>query len=144
MIQITDDERRRAFRMWLRTGQLLGAIELKYNHWHDPANGRFTFSEWGHYHGAREAGPTNRALGIVNRDSPGSRGSRQRRALKRRTNRRVMAGGGGIERRLRRGPNPIRSRGAPISPARLPNLSEVSAKDFTTRRNRRSWERIPR
>ena len=45
MIDISDNERRRAFSTWLRTGRLLSlrneeGIELKFNPWHDPETGR--------------------------------------------------------------------------------------------------------
>lgn len=48
MIDISDSERQRAFSIWLRTGRLpsvrsADGIELKFNPWHDPENGRFTF-----------------------------------------------------------------------------------------------------
>ena len=48
MNQIPDGERRRAFSFWLRTGRSpstrsANGIELKFNPWHDPENGRFTF-----------------------------------------------------------------------------------------------------
>jgi hypothetical protein len=52
MIDISDSERCRAFSMWLRTGRLpsvrnADGIELKFNPWHDPENGRFTFASAG-------------------------------------------------------------------------------------------------
>jgi len=45
MIQISDTERRRAFSVWLRTGRWptvtpSGGVEVKFNPWHDPADGR--------------------------------------------------------------------------------------------------------
>jgi hypothetical protein len=54
-----DGSRQSAFSRWLRTGRRnvvrasdgLG-IELKYNPWHDPDDGRFTFAGAGRYHGA--------------------------------------------------------------------------------------------
>jgi hypothetical protein len=56
MIDVSDSERRQAFSMWLRTGRLPSAknvdgIELKFNPWHDPENGRFTFVGAGRRHG---------------------------------------------------------------------------------------------
>lgn len=52
MIQISDSERRRAFTIWLRTGRLPNlqdaeGVEVKFNPWHDPRNGRFTFAPGG-------------------------------------------------------------------------------------------------
>ena len=49
------DARRRAFSVWLRTGRLPGWLkatpEFKFNPWHDPDNGRFTFAGTGRYFG---------------------------------------------------------------------------------------------
>lgn len=56
MIDIPDNERRRAFSIWLRTGRLPSlrnaeGIELKFNPWHDPETGRFTFVGAGRHYG---------------------------------------------------------------------------------------------
>lgn len=56
MIDISDDERRRAFSIWLRTGRLpsvrsADGIELKFNPWHDTQTGRFTFAGAGRHYG---------------------------------------------------------------------------------------------
>lgn len=56
MIDISENERRRAFSIWLRTGRLPSAretdgIELKFNPWHDPETGRFTFVGAGRHYG---------------------------------------------------------------------------------------------
>ena len=56
MINISENERRRAFSIWLRTGRLPSArgpdgIELKFNPWHDPETGRFTFVGAGRNYG---------------------------------------------------------------------------------------------
>ncbi|MET4663864.1 DNA/RNA non-specific endonuclease [Sphingomonas sp. PvP056] len=56
MIQISDTERRRAFSVWLRTGRWptvtpSGGVEVKFNPWHDPADGRFTFAGSGRAYG---------------------------------------------------------------------------------------------
>ena len=47
---MTKSDQRRAFAMWLRTGRITFAdhVELKFNPWHDPENGRFTFAGAGH------------------------------------------------------------------------------------------------
>ena len=55
-MDIQAEERRRAFLVWLRTGrvtslQQAGAVEFKFNPWHDPANGRFTFANSWRYVG---------------------------------------------------------------------------------------------
>lgn len=53
-MDISAEERRRAFSVWLRTGRWptpLRSVELKFNPWHDPENGRFTFAGAGHYFG---------------------------------------------------------------------------------------------
>lgn len=54
-----------AFSWWLRTGTLPpvrspDGLELKFNPWHDPADGRFTFAGSGHRYGAGEADGINR------------------------------------------------------------------------------------
>ena len=46
-----------SFSIWLRTGrwprmQSLQTIETKYNHWHDPRDGRFTFTGAGQHDGS--------------------------------------------------------------------------------------------
>lgn len=51
-MDISTEDRRRAFTHWLRTGRLAqfhGAdgVEVKFNPWHDPGNGQFTFSNSG-------------------------------------------------------------------------------------------------
>lgn len=56
MIEISEEEWRRAFPIWLRTGRLPSdpegdEIECKFNPWHDPEDGRFTFAGAGRYHG---------------------------------------------------------------------------------------------
>jgi hypothetical protein len=49
----TADRERRVFLTWLRTGQVPlktpGTIEYKFNPWHDPHDGRFTFANSGRY-----------------------------------------------------------------------------------------------
>lgn len=60
-----DIARRRAFSVWLRTGRLPQAhdadrIEFKFNPWHDPENGRFTFAGTGHYYGYGSRGQAER------------------------------------------------------------------------------------
>lgn len=50
------EERRRHFSIWLRTGRLPGVrnangVAFKFNPWHDPDNGRFTFAGTGRYFG---------------------------------------------------------------------------------------------
>ncbi|UZK68768.1 hypothetical protein OKW76_12060 [Sphingomonas sp. S1-29] len=78
MIQIADGERRHAFSHWLRTGRMPAVrgpdgIELKFNPWHDPADGRFTFAGAGRYYGAGGTSPSNRQSGRgsrIDRDQP--------------------------------------------------------------------------
>lgn len=55
-MDISAGDRRRAFSVWLRTGRLPRArnaedVEFKFNPWHDPENGRFTFAGTGRYFG---------------------------------------------------------------------------------------------
>lgn len=60
--------RRRAFSLWLRTGRLPrwarpAASEVKYNPWHDPDDGRFTFKGRGRYFGqGGSSGASGRSL----------------------------------------------------------------------------------
>lgn len=62
MNEMDDDvARRRAFLVWLRTGRLpceadADGVEFKFNPWHDPENGRFTFAGTGHYYGRGSGG----------------------------------------------------------------------------------------
>ena len=63
------DARRRAFSFWLRTGRLprwaRGATERKYNPWHDPDDGRFTFEGAGRYFGrGSPSGGAKRSLDV--------------------------------------------------------------------------------
>ncbi|MBB5710436.1 hypothetical protein FHT02_001667 [Sphingomonas xinjiangensis] len=48
MTQMAKREQASAFSTWLRTGELpprhSDGIEFKFNPWHDPADGRFTFA----------------------------------------------------------------------------------------------------
>lgn len=57
MVQTSGSSERNAFSRWLRTGKVPSALspdglELKFNPWHDPADGRFTFAGAGHRYGA--------------------------------------------------------------------------------------------
>lgn len=61
MNEMDDLARRRAFSVWLRTGRLpretdADGVEFKFNPWHDPENGRFTFVGTGHYYGRGSSG----------------------------------------------------------------------------------------
>jgi hypothetical protein len=77
MMRASNNKEQSAFSWWLRTGRLPPVrnpegAELKFNPWHDPADGRFTFAGSGHTYGAGGAGSANRASvrkpGIVVRD----------------------------------------------------------------------------
>lgn len=62
----SNDLRHSAFSMWLRTGRISQAdeaenFECKFNPWHDPANGRFTFAGTGRYYGPPRALPSGGA-----------------------------------------------------------------------------------
>lgn len=68
MIHASNDKQRNAFSWWLRTGKLppttnSDGLELKFNPWHDPADGRFTFANSGRYHGAGGFGSGRNATG---------------------------------------------------------------------------------
>lgn len=61
MIREHDNARRRAFIVWVRTGRLphprdANEIEFKFNPWHDPENGRFTFAGTGRYYARGDGG----------------------------------------------------------------------------------------
>lgn len=61
MIDTVDSDRRRAFSKWLRTGRPTSVgsadnIELKFNPWHDPGTGRFTFAGAGRQYGRWDGG----------------------------------------------------------------------------------------
>jgi hypothetical protein len=60
--------RRRALSAWLRTGRLPvvrteAGVELQFDPWHDPENGRFTFADIGRHHGWGREGPPSRDSG---------------------------------------------------------------------------------
>ena len=68
MIDRSNNTQRNAFARWLRTGQPptlsnSDGLELKFNPWHDPADGRFTSVGAGHRYGAR--GELLKAVGGV-------------------------------------------------------------------------------
>lgn len=68
MILISDTERRWAFSVWLRTGRwptvtIADDVEIKFNPWHDPADGRFTFSGAGRDYGRGGAKPIGEVAG---------------------------------------------------------------------------------
>lgn len=71
MIETSGGRQSSAFSLWLRTGKLPLALspdgfELKFNPWHDPADGRFTLAGAGRQHGASGA---NAASGASSRTS---------------------------------------------------------------------------
>jgi hypothetical protein len=75
-MQMSAEQQRQAFSIWLRTGRLprQSDRELKFNPWHDPRNGRFTFAGSGRYFAlAGRGSATDRAQGrppIVFPDDP--------------------------------------------------------------------------
>ncbi len=63
MARTSGDRDSSAFSSWLRKGRLppvLGpaGLELKFNPWHDPADGRFTFAGAGQHYGAGSSPPS--------------------------------------------------------------------------------------
>ena len=57
MVQTSGSSERNAFSRWIRTGKVPSALspdglELKFNPWHDPEDGRFTFAGAGRRYGA--------------------------------------------------------------------------------------------
>ncbi|MDB5702879.1 MAG: non-specific endonuclease family protein [Sphingomonadales bacterium] len=70
MTAVSDSERRRAFLTWLRTGRLpalrtVGGLELKFNPWHDPEDGRFTFGGSGRNYGQSREGNLRVAVALA-------------------------------------------------------------------------------
>jgi hypothetical protein len=65
MDQTSSGKQQSAFSRWLRTGRLPqiripDGVEFKFNPWHDPVDGRFTFAGSGHYYGLDGAKPAYR------------------------------------------------------------------------------------
>jgi hypothetical protein len=78
MIVISDTERRRALSVWLRTGRwptitIADDVEIKFNSWHDPADGRFIFAGAGRNYGRGGAKPIGEVGGHAARISRRSR-----------------------------------------------------------------------
>jgi len=77
-VDISAEQRRQDFSIWIRTGRRPrrrdATLELKFNPWHDPADGRFTFAGSGSNYGAGGKGSANRASGrapvIGDRENP--------------------------------------------------------------------------
>ena len=68
MVQASGSSERNAFSRWLRTGKVPSALgpdglELKFNPWHDPADGRFTFVGAGRHDGSSKGNTTNAGNG---------------------------------------------------------------------------------
>jgi hypothetical protein len=64
MTQTSGTSKRTAFSRWLRTGTVPSALgpdglELKFNPWHDPADGRFTFPGAGRHDGSTQTDTTS-------------------------------------------------------------------------------------
>ncbi len=79
MIRTSNHTQQSAFSWWLRTGRLPpvptpDGIERKFNPWHDPLDGRFTFAGSGRHYGAGGAGPSgganNRNAKPIDRQKP--------------------------------------------------------------------------
>lgn len=75
MIEISEEEWHLAFPIWLRTGKLPShskgdGIECKFNPWHDPKDGRFTFAGAGRYHGGGGSFGGGGATGTWKRSQP--------------------------------------------------------------------------
>src|SRR3546814_118407 len=73
-----NDRRQSAFEVYLRTGRRDAGgrrqdVEVKFNPWHDPEDGRFTFSGRGRYYGA---GASVEATGGAGRSGQWQRGVR--------------------------------------------------------------------
>ena len=91
MNPMSDGTQQSAFARWLRTGRRPVArasaeIELKFNPWHDPEDGRFTFAGAGQYHGSSGGvGTSDRrptSLGQNNSQKPGFAAGSTRETLR--------------------------------------------------------------
>lgn len=85
MIEVSEEEWRRAFPIWLRTGKLPSrskgdGIECKFNPWHDPEDGRFTFAGTGRYYGGGGSFGGGGATGTWKRSQPKPIPATQKRA----------------------------------------------------------------
>lgn len=85
MIEVSEEDWRRAFPIWLRTGRLPSrsksdGIECKFNPWHDPEDGRFTFAGTGRYHGGGGSFGGGGATGTWKRSQPKPISATQKRA----------------------------------------------------------------
>ncbi len=87
-MKLTIEDPRRAFGYWLRTGRLptvrhADGVERKFNPWHDPDDGRFTFVGSGRHDGYSDSDTPARAMPgrsatTTTRDRPDVRKSTQR------------------------------------------------------------------
>lgn len=85
LIEISEEEWRRAFPIWLRAGKLpsypkVHGVECKFNPWHDPENGRFTFTGTGRYHGGGGSFGGGGATGAWQRFQPKRVSANQKRS----------------------------------------------------------------
>jgi hypothetical protein len=76
MTQTSRGKQQSAFSTWLRTGRLPSVgmsdgVEHKFNPWHDPADGRFTFAGTGQHYGTGGAGSARRVPGRLGREDSG-------------------------------------------------------------------------
>lgn len=83
MIQTSGNRRTRDFSHWLRTGRLPTAVgpdglELKFNPWHDPNDGRFTFAQSGRSFAAGSSEPPGGAARTRGENDPTHRGGETR------------------------------------------------------------------
>lgn len=74
-MQGSSDDRRNGFATWLRTGRwpdrgAASAIERKFNPWHDPEDGRFTFAGTGRHYGSGGQGRAARPANSLRRRPP--------------------------------------------------------------------------
>ncbi len=85
MIEAGVETRRSAFAFWLRTGRLpsvhrADGLEVKFNPWHDPEDGRFTFAGSGrHYGRSGNNGSARGSAGKREGPGPSESPSRQKR-----------------------------------------------------------------
>lgn len=132
MVQTANGEHRSGFSHWLRTVRLQTAIspegiELKFNPWHDPEDGRFTFVGAGSHYGSSAADPADepRARATPRIDGPPSMGDRRKSHAARLSKSKALRAGAPVgdgKRTAERGPSEAHSQSDAVSrPGSPPN-----------------------
>ncbi|MGU3389545.1 hypothetical protein [Sphingomonas sp. M1A8_2b] len=132
MVQTANGEHRSGFSHWLRTGRRPTAIspegiELKFNPWHDPEDGRFTFVGAGSHYGSSAADPADEpgARASARIDGPPSMGDRRKSHAAKLSNSKALRAGAPVgdgKRTVKRGPSEAHPQSDAVSrPGSPPN-----------------------